>query len=52
MWSGSEIDFANDMVSVSFGFAHDRVTITNGLDDNAIEFGPLNPSYRSHPLHD
>ena len=51
VWSGSETDFANDMVAVSFGFAHDRITITNGLDDNAIEFGPPKPEYRSHPLH-
>lgn len=45
VWSGS------DMVAVSFGFAHDRITITNGLDDNAIEFGPPEPEYRSYPLH-
>lgn len=50
-WSGSETDLANEMVAVSFGFAHDRITITNGLDENAIEFGPPKPEYRSHPLH-
>jgi hypothetical protein len=40
------------MVPVSFGFTHDRITITNALDENAIEFGPPDPNYRSHPLHD
>jgi hypothetical protein len=38
------------MVAVSFGFAHDRVTITNGLDENALEFGPPRPDYDSHSL--
>ncbi|MCA4751816.1 hypothetical protein [Mycolicibacterium fortuitum] len=51
VWSGSQTDFASDMVAVSFGFAHDRITISNGLDDNAIEFGPPDPAYRRHPLH-
>lgn len=51
VWSGGETDFANDMVAVSFGFARDRITITNGLDDNAIEFGPPAPDYRIHPVH-
>jgi hypothetical protein len=51
VWSGSETDLAFNMVAVSFGFAHDRITISNGLDDNAIEFGPPDPAYRRHPLH-
>jgi hypothetical protein len=50
-WVGGETDFASGMVPVSFGFAHDRITITNALDENAIEFGPPHPDYRSHPLH-
>ncbi|WP_083654274.1 hypothetical protein [Mycobacterium sp. GA-1841] len=51
VWSRSETDFASDMVPVSFEFAHNRITITNGLDDNAIEFGPPEPEYRSYSLH-
>lgn len=51
VWSGSETDLAFNMVAVSFGFAHDRITISNGLDENAIEFGPPDPDYRSHSLH-
>lgn len=50
VWSGSETDLTLDMVAVSFGFARDRITIGNGLDENAIEFGPPDPDYRSHPL--
>ncbi len=46
-WSGSETDLANNTVAISFGFAHDRITITNAFDENAIEFGPPSPGYRA-----
>ncbi len=50
-WGGSGTDFARDMVPVTFGFCHDRITISNALDENAIEFGPPDPDYRRHTLH-
>ena len=45
--AGSETDLANNSVAISFGFAHDRITITNAFDENAIEFGPPSPGYRA-----
>ncbi|MEV0670094.1 hypothetical protein [Mycobacterium sp. NPDC050441] len=51
VWRGAETDLANDTVAVSFGSARDRITIANALDENAIEFGPPDPGYRSYPPH-
>jgi hypothetical protein len=51
-WGGGDTDRASEMVPVTFGFANDRITITNALDENAIEFGPSHPTYRSHTLPD
>ncbi|WP_280430937.1 hypothetical protein [Nocardia brasiliensis] len=47
-WAGSDV--ANGMVAVSFVFADDRMTISNGMDQNMLEFGPPDPHYRRHPL--
>ena len=41
-------DMADGMVAVSFAFPDGRVTISNGLDDNSLEFGEPTPSYRRH----
>lgn len=38
-------DFAAEMIAPTFVFAHDRVTIANRLDENAIEFGQPPPDY-------
>ena len=34
------------MVAVSFAFPDGRVTISNGLDENLLEFGDPDPGYR------
>lgn len=44
-------DMANGMVAVSFAFPDGRVTISNGLDENLLEFGEPSPGYR-HPNSD
>jgi len=43
-------DLANGMVAPSFVLAHDRVTISNALDENGIEFGAPGPGYRTLSL--
>ncbi|WP_406237349.1 hypothetical protein [Nocardia sp. NBC_01009] len=48
-WTGGDI--ANGMVAVSFIFADDRVTISNGMDENQLEFRAPPAEYRSHQLH-
>lgn len=50
-WASDTSDFANGMVAVSFVFEHDRVTITNALDENRLDYGPPHPDYHRHPLH-
>ncbi|WP_433204957.1 hypothetical protein ACQP1G_17065 [Nocardia sp. CA-107356] len=47
-WAGRDV--AEGMVAVSFVFAEGRVTISNALDENCLEFGAPHPDYRSHPL--
>ncbi|WP_040699330.1 hypothetical protein [Nocardia vinacea] len=49
-WIGSDV--ANGMVAVSFIFADDRVTISNGMDENLLEFGAPPAGYRRYQLHD
>lgn len=45
-------DMADGMVAVSFAFPDGRVTISNGLDENSLEFGGPDPNYRLHrPAH-
>ncbi|WP_158889953.1 hypothetical protein [Amycolatopsis anabasis] len=48
-WSGD--DLARGMVAVSFLFTRGQVTISNGLDENQLDFGPPDPCYRCHPLN-
>ncbi len=48
-WAGGDV--ADGMVAVSFVFADERVTISNALDENALELGTPHQSYRRHPLH-
>ena len=43
-------DIANGIVAVSFVFPGGRVTISNGLDENLLEFGGPDPGYRRHHL--
>ncbi|GAB0105901.1 hypothetical protein JMUB6875_48830 [Nocardia sp. JMUB6875] len=45
-------DFAAGMTAVSFAFADSRVTISNGLDENSLEFGAPQAGYIQHPLRD
>ncbi|QFZ18395.1 hypothetical protein [Saccharothrix syringae] len=45
-------DMADGMVAVSFAFPGGRVTVSNGLDENSLEFGPPGPAYVRHPLPD
>ncbi|GAA5091474.1 hypothetical protein GCM10023319_45460 [Nocardia iowensis] len=47
-WADGSI--AEGMVAVSFVFPDDRVTISNGMDENLLEFGAPPPGYRSHKL--
>ncbi|WP_018680340.1 hypothetical protein [Actinokineospora enzanensis] len=42
---------ANGMVAVSFAFPDGRVTVSNGLDENDLEFGDPDPDYRRVPTH-
>jgi hypothetical protein len=44
-------DIADGMVAVSFVFPDGRVTVSNGLAENSLEFGAPSPSYVRHPLH-
>ncbi|MCP2247937.1 hypothetical protein [Lentzea aerocolonigenes] len=39
-------DVANGMVAVSFAFPDGRVTVSNGLDENLLEFGEPDPGFR------
>ncbi|MEI8406333.1 MULTISPECIES: hypothetical protein [unclassified Kribbella] len=48
-WTGGDV--ADGMVAVSFVFADERMTISNALDENALELGAPHHSYRTHPLH-
>jgi hypothetical protein len=48
-WAGGDV--ANGMIAVSFVFTDDRLTISNALDENALELGTPHPNYRRHPLH-
>ncbi|MEU4389832.1 hypothetical protein [Kribbella sp. NPDC023855] len=48
-WAGGDI--ADSMVATSFVFTDDRLTISNALDENALELGTPQASYRRHPLH-
>ncbi|GLY68594.1 hypothetical protein [Amycolatopsis taiwanensis] len=43
-------DVADGMVAVSFVFSKGRVTVSNGLDENSLEFGGPDPSYLRCPL--
>lgn len=45
-------DVADGMVAVSFAFPDGRVTISNGLDENLLEFGEPDPGFRRHPNSD
>ncbi len=44
-------DIADGMVAVSFAFPNGRVTVSNGLDENSLEFGGPSPDYLRNPLH-
>ncbi|MGW4249683.1 hypothetical protein [Nocardia sp. NPDC004722] len=50
-YAGHPGDFAAGMVAVSFAFDDRRVTISNGLDENRLEFGGPSADYRRHQLH-
>ena len=39
-------DFADGMTAVSFVFGENRLTVSNGLDENSLEFGGPDPAYR------
>jgi hypothetical protein len=41
-------DVADGMVAVSFAFPDGRVTISNGLDENLLEFGEPDPGFHRH----
>ena len=43
-------DLADGMVAVSFVFPDGRVTVSNGLDENSLEFDGPNPHYLRHPI--
>ncbi|WP_330252887.1 hypothetical protein OG874_43785 [Nocardia sp. NBC_00565] len=49
-WAGGDV--ADGMVAVSFVFAGRRLTISNALDENGLEFGAPHRNYRIHPLRD
>lgn len=49
-WVGR--DLANGMIAVSFVFAGGRMTISNGLDENDLEFGAPHADYRRLLLDD
>jgi hypothetical protein len=44
-------NIADGMVAVSFTFPDGRVTISNGLDENLLEFGEPDPGFRRHHLN-
>jgi hypothetical protein len=48
---GAGCDVANGMVAVSFVFAGGRMTISNALDENDLEFGAPHVDYRRVLLH-
>ncbi|WP_297621769.1 hypothetical protein [Nocardia sp.] len=50
-WTSHRADVAAGMVAVSFAFAENRVTISNGLDENSLEFGIPPADYLRYPLH-
>ncbi|MEV6769196.1 hypothetical protein AB0N05_11275 [Nocardia sp. NPDC051030] len=50
-WTSRQADFAAGMVAVTFVFAENRVTISNGLDENQLEFGTPSAEYLQYPLH-
>lgn len=43
-------DAAHGMTAVSFVFPEGRLTISNALDENMLEFGGPDPAYRRVPL--
>lgn len=43
-------DMADGMIAVSFAFADARVTISNALDENGLEFDGPSPRYHRHPV--
>ncbi|KAA2246360.1 hypothetical protein F0L68_40740 [Solihabitans fulvus] len=43
-------DMADGMIAVSFAFAEARMTVSNGLDENALEFGAPDLRYHRHSL--
>ncbi|WP_394617451.1 hypothetical protein JNUCC0626_49045 [Lentzea sp. JNUCC 0626] len=43
-------DLAAGMTAVSFVFPADRITVSNGLDENRLEFGEPDPAYLRTPL--
>ncbi|WP_143532387.1 hypothetical protein [Saccharothrix sp. ALI-22-I] len=43
-------DIADGMVAVSFAFSDGRVTVSNGLDENSLEFGGPDPGYLRRAL--
>ncbi|HEX7308079.1 hypothetical protein [Lentzea sp.] len=47
-WAGG--DMADGMVAVSLVFAEGRVTVSNALDENGLEFGGPSSGYRVHRL--
>jgi hypothetical protein len=49
-WAGR--DAAGGMVAVSFVFTGGRVTISNAMDENGLEFGAPDAGYRRHLLGD
>jgi len=42
----SDRSMANGMVAPSFAFPGGRVTVSNGMDENLLEFGDPDPAYR------
>ncbi|GAB4587048.1 hypothetical protein [Nocardia sp. IFM 10818] len=51
-WTSQQADFAAGMIAVSFAFADNRMTISNGLDENSLEFGTPPADYIRHPVRD
>ncbi|USX52365.1 hypothetical protein [Lentzea sp. HUAS12] len=41
---------AHGMTAISFVFSGNRLTVSNGLDENDLEFGGPDPAYRRTPL--
>lgn len=49
-WWDEKGDLANGSLALGFAFADTDLVVHNGLDENALTVGFLDPHYRRHPL--